>query len=71
MQVLMIQIQVIISDDISSLRNNTMVMYTGITIDHYQLLKIIILNLNTSILLAQLGNIFQYSPRSVGQILYL
>ena len=33
--------------------------YSGIV--HYQLLKIIILNLNSSVLLAQLGNIFQYS----------
>ena len=32
-------------------------------INHYQLLKIIIFNLNFSVLLAQLGNIFQYAEK--------
>ena len=36
---------------------------------HYQSLKMIILNLNSSVLLAQLCNIFQYSPSWVGPIL--
>ena len=39
---------------------------SGVFIIHYQLLKIIIFNLNSSVLLAQLGNIFQYLPSLAG-----
>ena len=38
-------------------------------IEHYQLLKMILLNLNSSVLLAQVGNFFQYSASWAGQIL--
>ena len=36
---------------------------------HYELLKIIILNLNSSLLLAQLGNIFQLSRANTISVL--
>ena len=36
---------------------------------HYKLLKIILLNLNSSVLLAHLGNIFQFLQSSAGRIL--
>ena len=49
--------------------SETCITIGGAKIKHYQLLKKILLNLNSLALLAQLGNIFQYSPSSTGKIL--